>query len=556
MKVVDYIMKLIETIGELLGSGSYGRVFKVEIDGKTVALKKYKRDSSGSNKYYVIPKDIVSEIVAYKKLALTDITPKLISFEVNPFIDDKKDDEDGGKEKDEDDGEDVYNCAISMELFENVINKMIERDDLEKVTKTLIRYLCTWIRHGIVHRDIKPDNIVCRRKEDGELEIRVIDWGMSRIFGEDVEVTGGKAMLTIPEQDFMTNIDGKIGAFGFRDPVYVFKTKKTHTNLLKLAPLLVPFVDIWAMGATILYLWCWVNEETYPISWENKKIHEETLGELYGYEEGEQTKKITRDYGFLGDELSDLLERMMCLEPYDRITIDEIEKHPYLRGVFGERAVKECGSTEIEKGEVFWPEELNDERRREMEVVQKIITSKRTGCSETYELTEILAIEIFKVIYDRSFVDEWELYSEVAIEIALTLHSTKSRVEPKVELRELACRVFIDKLDEIIALCTNGLVYRVWYGEFCRKRLDKIVPYDGEYVFHILMEMVRKMYGVSGFLYLPIKKQIETILVGFKYFCSGEDKRLLEKKKNKRWLELMEGERSEEMEVWYRMVSG
>ena len=90
--------------------------------------------------------------------------------------------------------EDRRNVYIVMELceggelFDYIIDKGIfdEQDALRIFTQIMqaINYCHTQL--NICHRDLKPENFLFLTKDRDKSPIKVIDFGLSRVFGEDV----------------------------------------------------------------------------------------------------------------------------------------------------------------------------------------------------------------------------------------------------------------------------------------------------------------------------------------------------------------------------------
>ncbi|MBK9795045.1 MAG: serine/threonine protein kinase [Holophagaceae bacterium] len=61
--------------------------------------------------------------------------------------------------------------------------------DLLEILAQVCEGLAQAHRHGIIHRDIKPTNVMVQR-EDGELRVKVMDFGVAKLSGGDMTQTG------------------------------------------------------------------------------------------------------------------------------------------------------------------------------------------------------------------------------------------------------------------------------------------------------------------------------------------------------------------------------
>jgi serine/threonine protein kinase len=133
----------------------------------------------------------------------------------------------------------------------------------------------------VAHRDLELENILL----DSFDNIRVIDFGLSRTFSE--------------EQDAFTT---PCGSPAYLSPELITDGKCTMAT------------DIWSLG--VVMYGCATGR--FPFFHENMAI----LCRLI----------TTRDVYYpmtLSDELTDLLQRMLCRNPDERITINQIKRHPW-----------------------------------------------------------------------------------------------------------------------------------------------------------------------------------------------------------------------------------
>lgn len=86
---------------------------------------------------------------------------------------------------------------------------------------------------GIVHRDLKPANLFCVRRSDGQLGIKVLDFGISKVTSR----TGSGP------SDALTNTSSMMGTPLYMSPEQLRSSKDVDTR-----------TDIWALGAILFEL--------------------------------------------------------------------------------------------------------------------------------------------------------------------------------------------------------------------------------------------------------------------------------------------------------------
>ena len=175
----------------------------------------------------------------------------------------------------------------------------------EQISKIIFKQLIEGLKYihkkNIIHRDIKLDNILI----DTTNTVKICDFGVSRKIEKGVKIFErcGTPAYIAPE------IYKKIGYTGFQS-------------------------DVWSAGITLYY----ILSGNLPFKGNN--IHELENSILYG-----EYKKI-KDVSF---EANDIIDKMLKLDPNERITIDGILKHPWLKNVNLENRYKLNIFTEAEK---------------------------------------------------------------------------------------------------------------------------------------------------------------------------------------------------------------
>jgi calcium-dependent protein kinase len=67
------------------------------------------------------------------------------------------------------------------ELFDRASDKNITEKDAAVLMKQILLSLTYLHNIGIAHRDIKPENFLFENKDDNCLEIKMIDFGLSKV---------------------------------------------------------------------------------------------------------------------------------------------------------------------------------------------------------------------------------------------------------------------------------------------------------------------------------------------------------------------------------------
>ncbi len=83
---------------------------------------------------------------------------------------------------------------------------------------------------GILHRDIKPSNIMLKKTEDGSIEVKLVDFGMAKFYGdreviqEALTISGnivGTPLFMSPEQCLANPLDGRSDIYSLGCVMYL-----------------------------------------------------------------------------------------------------------------------------------------------------------------------------------------------------------------------------------------------------------------------------------------------------------------------------------------------
>ncbi|KAJ0411292.1 hypothetical protein ATCC90586_004208 [Pythium insidiosum] len=156
----------------------------------------------------------------------------------------------------------------------------------------------------VIHRDIKPGNLLLKKGEDGEMILKIADFGVSHeMENEDdsLRQTAGTAIFMAPEMLTGNNFRGKP-------------------------------VDIWACGITL-----------YMFVYGHPPYTAKTMTELYSKILGDPIEypKVVGDR-LVEDDLIDLLQKILEKDPQARYTTQQIrmQAHPWAWREFQVSAVK------------------------------------------------------------------------------------------------------------------------------------------------------------------------------------------------------------------------
>ena len=259
---------------KLLGSGSFGKVYKLEFQGKDYAIKKISKDKLENNKD--------PELGEYLKIALKreiDILTKMSEFENSVkfygyFTDDK-------------------DYILVLEYCDSDLQKLLK--EKQKFSSSEIRTLMEGLNkpfkymhnNGILHRDIKPENIMIKYVDSSKTKYipKIADYGISR------ELDNGKATTILGSPRYMS------------PEILLGEDEYTDKS------------DLFSIGTLIYELYFNSFPFLFPITRTKKEI-------IKNY----NTKKKNDCEDKL---LDDLLNKLLKYEPDERISWEDYFQHPF-----------------------------------------------------------------------------------------------------------------------------------------------------------------------------------------------------------------------------------
>lgn len=184
---------------------------------------------------------------------------------------------------------------------------------------------------GVVHRDIRTSNVLISKDEEGNHELKMCDFGLSRIMG-DGKCTPGvtTSWYRAPEVLSSSSYGRKIDVWSAGCVIYEFVSGEA---LLKG----YDDKDEELFNAILTKLPDDPNKKTIKKLFENNQefvpnVKPPKGGRMTFVKRMKLTNKFKREFesvpGSL-DELEDLLENMLCLDPDDRFSATKCLDHPF-----------------------------------------------------------------------------------------------------------------------------------------------------------------------------------------------------------------------------------
>eukprot|EP00486_Rosalina_sp_Unknown_P002907 CAMPEP_0201566354 /NCGR_PEP_ID=MMETSP0190_2-20130828/6085_1 /ASSEMBLY_ACC=CAM_ASM_000263 /TAXON_ID=37353 /ORGANISM="Rosalina sp." /LENGTH=573 /DNA_ID=CAMNT_0047984955 /DNA_START=195 /DNA_END=1916 /DNA_ORIENTATION=+ len=277
-------------IGETLGKGGYSWVKKGfdKKTGKCVALKfMAKADESWAKEQ---SKQVVTEIESLKQIRHPNVM-KLYAYNLNARYPTNK-------------GTKIDTVLLVLEFAPGgeIFDILYYTSALEPIlARTYFRQSIFGLEachnSGVAHRDIKPQNLLL----DSRFNIKLTDFGLSKVFESDADAI----MKTT-----------YVGTRGYQAP-----------ELLLDKPYDLA-CDIFSMGVVLFILitgYPPFEQAHYSDRW-FRPLAKGDYAKFWKYHAG---CSISNDA-----KCKDLLEKMLCYDPTQRITIAQLKKHPWFNGKY------------------------------------------------------------------------------------------------------------------------------------------------------------------------------------------------------------------------------
>jgi serine/threonine protein kinase len=173
------------------------------------------------------------------------------------------------------------------------------------ITSQILKALNDLHAAGIVHRDVKPENILLTETNDERIRVKLCDFGMARSLGQGDSSSAASEVGSAGSDDGLAktsdsspNTPGRSRAFSIVGSDYYAAPEITYGNPYDTA------VDMYSLGVTLYILLC-----GFPPCFSGPNSDQVIFPNSY--------------WSDVSQDAKDLVKRMLCREPLERITARE-----------------------------------------------------------------------------------------------------------------------------------------------------------------------------------------------------------------------------------------
>jgi Ca2+-binding EF-hand superfamily protein len=147
-------------------------------------------------------------------------------------------------------------------------------------------------KYGVLHRDLKPDNIMIANTEDVNPNIKIMDFGLSKVLTPHEKVSDGFGTLSFVAPEVLT-----------RSPY----NKQ---------------IDVWSMGIILFYML------TGELPFDDPDDNEEKIAKMIVFNDVNFPDKLFKTKT---KELVDIINKCLIKNPEKRITVDQYIQHAWIK---------------------------------------------------------------------------------------------------------------------------------------------------------------------------------------------------------------------------------
>merc|ERR1740130_2648067 len=193
------------------------------------------------------------------------------------------------------------NCVKLIEIYqtEDLVERILARNPKkfpEDKAREIMQKICAGVRHlhehRIIHRDLKPENILLVSKDLESTDVKVADFGLSKLF---------------PDDDVATETQTRCGTPGYVAPEVLNRSKYGYK------------IDTWACGVIAYIMLC--GFPPFPLNMEAKSLQKVNAADF---------RFPSRHWSGISDEAKDFIRRTIVVSVDDRLSLDHALEHPWL----------------------------------------------------------------------------------------------------------------------------------------------------------------------------------------------------------------------------------
>jgi len=394
-----FLVKQNYEVVKLLGEGSYGRVFlaKRKSDGTAVALKAIARKAISDDEFQ-------REVNALQRLSRNGGHPHVCRlYDLH------------------DDGNKFYYLALELisggELFEHLIrNGPYSEQQAAVFLRQFAEAMSFMHSNGVVHADLKPENLMLSTEEDENAQLKVVDLGCA-------------VMLTDASSKKKQEASGSpiMGTTAYWSPEMFQKgAQPTQAS------------DMFAVGCILFIL----VTGSHPFDASGLASDDEVADNIQKTRDGHYNVFDERVEG-LSNSCVDLMKALLQPDPHKRMKSDEFRSHPWVQGLSASWSTMTDSHRKLE---AFW------QNRFRAEVLKKYAKAKSN--TDAFSLSDKNLRDIFN-------------------SLDLDGNGTLEPEEIRVALRKLGVKdKDIDDMVRSIDLDGNGMVDWDEFRTIMRKQFD------------------------------------------------------------------------------------
>eukprot|EP01040_Poterioochromonas_malhamensis_P000193 gene193-201_t len=211
----------------------------------------------------------------------------------------------------------AFPLCTGGELFDAIVDRgHFSEHDAAVIIHDLISALHALHAHDILHLDIKPENILFANK-DIDSRILLTDFGLSK--AEESKFKLSLEDREIFQKTFQENLEIFLENGDLGDNLVFPGTNGYLSPEVIATGFFSKAADVFASGVVLYTLLCGYA----PFTGRSKRqLYLKTLKGYYNME-GPEWENVS-------EQAKDLLKKMLVIDPFDRITTEEILKHPWI----------------------------------------------------------------------------------------------------------------------------------------------------------------------------------------------------------------------------------